>query len=579
MSGLLKDNLPLVASSPNGMKKLREFILQLAIMGKLVPQDINDLVKPSTTSANGQSTKNSAAKGDFPLTQISDEIGPFKIPSTWTWMRLGDIAQLNIGKTPPTKEEKYWSHEGIPWVSISDMELYGTVTKTNRYLTPAVKSTIFKYEPVPAGTLLMSFKLTIGKVSILGVDAYHNEAIVSVVPIEGVLQDYLFRFLPVFSSMGIKKDAIKGATLNSESLSKIPVSIPPLTEQFRIVNKVDELMALCDRLEAQQSDAEIAHQHLVKELLNTLAQSKSQSEFATNWERIKQNFEVLFTTEVSVDALKQALLQLAVMGKLVPQDPSAEPASDLLFKIRQEKEKLAEQGKLPKVKALEAINSELIPFSIPSSWAWAKIGDCTAFTEYGISEKTYELSEGIPVIKMGDIQNGRVVLTGQKKVKMSDEVILLRQNDLLYNRTNSAELVGKTGIFEGPDDQYSFASYLIRIQCLHKLTNPHYLNLVMNTPLFRETQIVPHLKQQCGQANVNGTILRNMLIPVPPFEEQSRIVVKVGELVTLCDELRSQIAKRNALRSEIASTFTSLSEKMQRSFISECKTEPVLSLS
>ena len=146
---------------------------------------------------------------------------------------------------------------------------------------------------------------------------------------------------------------------------------------------------------------------------------------------------------------------------------------------------------------------------------------------------------------MGNIQDGRVVLNDRRKVPHCiDDLphLYLKRFDLLYNRTNSAELVGKTGIYLGDDDAYTFASYLIRIRFLNNLTSPVYANLAMNAPYFRATQIVPELQQQCGQANVNGSKLRNMMIPLPPLAEQHRIIAKVDELMRLCDQLETQLS-------------------------------------
>jgi type I restriction enzyme, S subunit len=153
-------------------------------------------------------------------------------------------------------------------------------------------------------------------------------------------------------------------------------------------------------------------------------------------------------------------------------------------------------------------------------------------------------ADGIPVLKMGDIQGGKVFHGGQKVVPSTINDLpnlYLKYGDVLYNRTNSAELVGKTGMFEGEDDTFTFASYLIRIRCQLESVTPHYLTLTMNTPLFRKTQIDPHVKQQCGQANVNGTIMKSMLVPICPLEEQHRIVAKVDELTTLCDQLKARL--------------------------------------
>ena len=146
---------------------------------------------------------------------------------------------------------------------------------------------------------------------------------------------------------------------------------------------------------------------------------------------------------------------------------------------------------------------------------------------------------------MGNIQDGAVVWGDEKKIPAPSEelpALFLKQFDLLYNRTNSAELVGKTGIYLGEDDCKTFASYLIRIQLSRRSSSPHYVNLAMNAPVFRETQIVPLIKKQTGQANVNGTALKNMLIPLPPLPEQHRIVAKVDELMALCDRLEKKLA-------------------------------------
>ena len=130
------------------------------------------------------------------------------------------------------------------------------------------------------------------------------------------------------------------------NLDPFPISIPPLSEQHRIVSKVDELMALCDQLEQQQTDHLAAHQILVQTLLSTLTQAADAAEFEQAWSRIADHFDTLFTTEASIDQLKKTLLQLAVMGKLVPQDPNDEPASFLLERVAIQKEKIGRQGNL-----------------------------------------------------------------------------------------------------------------------------------------------------------------------------------------------------------------------------------------
>ncbi len=153
------------------------------------------------------------------------------------------------------------------------------------------------------------------------------------------------------------------------------IALPPLAEQHRIVAKVDELMALCDRLEAQQADAGSAHAQLVQALLDSLTQARDAEDFAQSWQRLAEHFHTLFTTESSIDTLKQTLLQLAVMGKLVPQDSSDEPASELLKRIAEEKARLVAEGKIKKQKLLAEIAEEDKTFALPIGWEWARLDD------------------------------------------------------------------------------------------------------------------------------------------------------------------------------------------------------------
>ena len=325
-----------------------------------------------------------------------------------------------------------------------------------------------------------------------------------------------------------------------------PFPLPPLAEQHRIVAKVDELMALCDRLEAARAEREATRDRLATASLARLntpdpdpATFQHDVAFALN------NLAPLTTRPDQIKALRQTILNLAVRGKLVPQDPNDEPASKLLKRIAVERNDLVAQKILRREKPLAAIDADEPPFKVPSGWEWSRIGDAVLFTQYGTSTKSSSSEQGVPVLTMGNIQDGLVVWRNEKRIPSTAEelpALYLKQFDLLYNRTNSAELVGKTGIYLGEDDCRTFASYLIRIRASPEHFSPHFLNMTMNTPEFRETQIVPLIKKQTGQANVNGTALKHMLVPVPPLAEQRRIVAKVDELMALCDRLEASLA-------------------------------------
>ena len=254
----------------NFPSKLKKSILDYAIKGKLVEQNLEDesveillqkireekqrLIKDKKLKADKflQSTifigeDNSPYEKIGKETRcIEDEI-PFEIPSSWTWIRLGNYIKYDIGKTPPRKEEEFWVDAKYPWITIADMVADGKTYSTKDEINGLALKTHFKNKLVPIGTLIMSFKLTVGRVSILGIEAVHNEAIISIYPFiddDKIATNFLFKFLPLLSEQGRTKKAIKGNTLNSDSLSNTLLPLPPLQEQKRIVEKIELLLPL-----------------------------------------------------------------------------------------------------------------------------------------------------------------------------------------------------------------------------------------------------------------------------------------------------------------------------------------------
>jgi hypothetical protein len=259
----------------------------------------------------------------------------------------------------------------------------------------------------------------------------------------------------------------------------------------------------------------------------------------------------LTTRPDQIKRLRQTILNLAVRGKLVPQEANDEPASELLKRIAQERAEIVKNKEIRREDPLDPVLKAEVPFDVPASWIWSRIGDAVLFTQYGTSQKANPSETGVPVLTMGNVQDGLVIWSNEKRIPETSEdlpALYLRKFDLLYNRTNSAELVGKTGIYLGEDGIRTFASYLIRLRPSLLSSNPRFLNIAMNTPEFRETQILPLIKKQTGQANVNGSALKNMLFPLPPLAEQHRIVAKVDALMTLCDRLEASLDATAATR-------------------------------
>ncbi len=338
-------------------QELKNSILQFAIQGKLVEQrpeeGTGEELFQQIQVEKQRLVKAGKIKKEKPLPEITEEEQLFEIPESWIWVRLGSIVHYTMGKTPPRAESQWWG-QGVPWVSIADMPENGHIQQTKEAVTDNAISEIFGGNLSKAGTLLMSFKLTVGRVSILDVDAVHNEAIISIYPLydnEDILQQYLFEILPFVSQFGESKNAIKGKTLNRTSISNMLIALPPLAEQKRIVAKIKELQPYLDRYEKAWGRLEAFNKHFP-------------------------------------DDMRKSILQLAIQGKLVEQRPEEGTGEELYQQIQAEKQRLTRDGKTKKEKPLPEIAEEEKPFEIPESWKWVPVGDVCVNIQYGSAQKS-----------------------------------------------------------------------------------------------------------------------------------------------------------------------------------------------
>ena len=354
---------------------LKQTLLQLAVMGKLVPQDPND--EPASEllkriqAEKAKLIAEGKIKKDKPLAEISDEEKPFDLPVGWEWVRLGEIT--NFGTT-----EKLSFISDETWVlDLEDIEK-DTSRLLNKHRFCDKRSLSDKNSFLEGDVLYGKLRPYLNKVIVADESGVCTTEIL---PIRcyGSFSSHYFKYAlksPHFINyVNARSYGMKMPRLGTEDGRKANFPLPPLAEQHRIVAKVDELMALCDQLENQHNNAAEAHEKLVTHLLGTLTQSQNAEDFNTHWQRISEHFDTLFTTEASIDALKQTLLQLAVMGKLVPQDPNDEPASELLKRIQAEKAKLIAEGKIKKDKPLAEISEEEKPFELPDGWEWTRLND------------------------------------------------------------------------------------------------------------------------------------------------------------------------------------------------------------
>lgn len=256
---------------------LKQSILQEAIEGKLTINWRNE--NTQNNSANQLLTglrkekenliKEKIIKKDKPFPIIKKNEIPFELPENWVWCRFGEIATFQIGKTPASKQSNYWSNGTHNWLSISDMEEYGNILRTSKKITDFAVSECFKTQNiVPVNTLLMSFKLTVGRVSINKIPLYHNEAIVSIFPFTGISQPFLFRLLPAIIKLSISKKVLMGQTFNSSSLANLYIPLPPTNEQNIIVEKVELMMDKFSQLSKEIETLNIKGKNLLKAMFN-----------------------------------------------------------------------------------------------------------------------------------------------------------------------------------------------------------------------------------------------------------------------------------------------------------------------
>ncbi|HIF9095598.1 TPA: restriction endonuclease subunit S [Photobacterium damselae] len=529
-----------------GVKKLRELILELAVRGKLVPQDPSDepasVLLERIAAEKEQLVKEKKIKKTKLLPKLDCGDIPFDVPASWMWVRLGDIGYTQTGGTPKKNNPEHFGSE-FPFIKPADIT-DRDVRYDNEGLSNEGADSLGRI--APSGSVLMVCIGTIGKCQLIKQDCAFNQQINSVTPFLPI-GTFIFNALrsSYFGKLAWElSSSTTIAILNKGKWESIPVPLPSISEQHRIVAKVDELMTLCDQLE-QQTEASIeAHQLLVTTLLNTLTNSADADELMENWARISEHFDTLFTTEESIEQLKQTILQLAVMGKLVPQDPNDEPASVLLERIAEEKAQLIKEKKIKKQKALPLIADDEKPFALPKGWEWCRFGQVFVDLKYGTSKKSDYKIDGVPVLRIPNIVGGRIDLKDLKYSAMSDKELSdleLKKGDLLLIRSNgSLGIVGRSTVVDTDLENTVYAGYLVRARMITNSMNSNYLKSALDSLDVRR-QIEDPIRSTSGVKNVNSTEISNLLIPLAPKNEQLRINEKVEDLYLMCDQLKDKL--------------------------------------
>ena len=480
---------------------LREKILDLAMRGKLVKQDPNDepasVLLEKIKAEKAELVKEGKIKKSKALPEITDDEKPFDIPDSWEWVRLGEVFDVTSSKRVMKKE---WQNEGIPFYRAREI----VSIKNNRplkdpiFLNESTYNEKIKVSGVPkVNDILLTGVGTLGIPYIVKDNKkfyFKDGNIIWLKNISDINSQYLSYYI---QSPYMVKEINNGrgttvATLTIIRAKDLMIPLPPLPEQSRIAAKIAQLFALLLKVESST-------QQYAK--LQTLLKSK--------------------------------VLDLAMRGKLIKQDPNDEPASVLLEKIKAEKAELVKEKKIKKSKPLPEITDDEKPFDIPDSWEWGRLGDI-CLSNIGLTYKPSQKSEKPTKtiilrannVEANELNKENVIFLDIDNLK---EKYYLKENDILMAvRSGSKRLVGKSAVVTPQFVGFSFGAFMSKIRILS--ANSWYVDYFLNSAAFRS---------QLGDANtttinqITQGMINNFVLPLPPLSEQNRIAAKIAQLFAL----------------------------------------------
>jgi type I restriction enzyme S subunit len=540
-----------IADAPDAIARLRRFVLDLAVRGKLVPQDQNDepaseLLKRIATE-KARLLKAGAIGRQNPLPPLVHEEILFGLPKGWALVRLGDISEF---VTSGSRDwAKYYSTNGAIFVRMGNLSkdhYHLRLDQIQRVRPPADgEGTRTRLE---AGDILISIT---GDVGMLGLipdgfgEAYINQHTAMVRPMPEMKGHYLpelFRSPFAQDQFNEPQRGIKNS-FRLTDVTQFVVPLPPLAEQRRIVSKVDELMGLCDRLEAARGNREALRDRLAAASLARLNTPDPEA-FQADARFALDALPALTTRPDQIKQLRQTILNLAVRGKLVPQDPNDEPASELLKRIAKE---------IPASKARDP-KAEPPPSNAPRGWVWTHLGRLVAHSDAGWSPKTRDLprsGDEWGILKVSAVSWDKFRAWENKQVLPGTQPRLqaeVKQGDFLISRANTAELIARAVLVDEPPFKLMMSDKIVRLR-LSADINHRFVWIVNNYADFAREHYVRHASGVSpSMKNVSRDVILSLPFPLPPLAEQHRIVAKVDVLMALCDRLETSLTAAADIR-------------------------------
>jgi type I restriction enzyme S subunit len=550
---MLLSNLNLLATALGGVARLRELILTLAVQGKLVSQDAKD--EPASAllkkirAEKDRLIAEGKIKRDMPLADIGDEEKPFELPQAWEWVRIDEVAEVQGGIQKTQLRRPVREH--YPYLRVANVQRDALrLGEIERF--ELTQEELSRWRLVAGDLLIVEGN---GSADEIGRCAVWDGSIDPC-----VYQNHLIRvrclqresmsFIKLFLNAPSGKDEMKRLAITTSGLYNLSVGkirnfvipVPPLAEQSRIVTRVEELMRLCDALEAKGQLEATQHAQLVSTLLATLTDSETPAQLTDNWHRIATHFDLLLDRPEAVDALEQTILQLAVRGLLVPQDPQDEPASVLLKKIRAEKDRLIAQGKIKRDKPLPPIAEDEQPFALPLGWEWVRFGQIANIASNlvppGLHATKWQVAPDCIEKATGRLLQRRTV--AQAEIISPNH--LFKPGQILYSKIRPSLSKAVLVDFEGlcSADMYPIES---------PLDSEYLLMYILSQPFLDQVSIA---ENRVKMPKLNQEALVAFTVALPPLAEQSRIVTRVAQLRRLCADLRQRMSASQSTQAHLA---------------------------
>lgn len=485
-------------------QELKNSILQLAVQGKLVPQCKEDEPASELLKRICAEKDQNGIKGKK-LPPITDEEIPFDIPENWVWTRLDTISSITSGGTPARTNPYFWGGN-IPWVKIGDIKEKYVFSSEEKITVKGLNSSSAKV--FPKNTILYTIFATIGTVGILGIEAATNQAVAGITFYGEYCLDYMYYVLVGLKDILVSKGkGMAQMNINQTILKNTPIPLPPLAEQERIVAKIEELMPLVE--EYGKAEEQL---------------TKLNAEFP--------------------DKLRKSILQQAVQGKLTERDPADAPASELLKRIKTEKEALIKSGKIKKEKPLPEITEDEKPFDIPDSWEWSNINSLFWVTKLAgfeytkfFTKETISPDNEVHIVRAQHVKMNRFIENDNEAIPI-DLSLQLERSALTTEcllMTFIGAGIGDTCIYNSAIRHHLAPNVAKIVPQTQGIYLPYYLIWLMS-PAGQAN--VEAIKKSTAQPSLSMETIRSIQVAVPPLTEQKRIVKRVDELLALCDELK-----------------------------------------